>query len=240
MVQDSDLGEPCLRVGNPAAALVRCKEKVFLALMNIIGLRFGGETDLQDLELKYLADKTAKVDFQILRMVPAAQDDDPSDEYDWCWSQAMEVACHDVPGRLICMVNPGIIIHEPGKPMYLFKSLALLVLAGYLHRHLSPRNINSVPIVKRTLYFPYRFKGKACFLIEGSEGDTIGEEGSLCTKCGPRTSLDRMNAQCIIEHMATHILYDPTIRSHPQEHCGLCLGPSPMCAIYLKKGRGRS
>ena len=208
--------------------------------MNIIGLRFGRETNLQDLELKYLADKTAKVDFQILRMVPAAQDDDPSDEYDWCWSQAMEVACHDVPGRLICMVNPGIIIHEPGKPMYLFKSLALLVLAGYLHRHLSPCNINSVPIVKCTLYFPYRFKGKACFLIEGSEGDTIGEEGSLCTKCGPRTSLDRMNAQCIIEHMATHILYDPTIRSHPQEHCGLCLGPSPMCAIYLKKGRGRS
>ena len=240
MVQDSDLGEPCLQVGNPAAALVRCKENVFLALVNIIGLKFGRENDLQDLKLKYLADKTAKVDFQILHMVPAAQDDDPSDEYDWCWSQAMEVVCHDVPGWLICAVNPGIIIHGPGKPMYLFKSLALLVLAGYLHHHLSPCNINSVPIVKRTLYFPYRFKGKVCFLIEGSEGDTIGEEGSLCTKCGPRTSLDRTNAQRIIEQMATHILYDPTIRSHPHGHCSLCLQPSPMCAIYLKKGCGRS
>ena len=117
---------------------------------------------------------------------------------------------------------------------------ALLVLAGYLHRHLSPRNVNSIPTVKCTLYFPYRFKGKACFLIEGSERDTIGEEGSLCTKCGPRTSLDRTNAQRIIEHMAAHILYDLTIRSHPQEYCGLCLRPSPMCAIYLKKGRGGS
>ena len=45
-----------------------------------------------------------------------------------------------------------------------------------------------------------------CFLIEpeDNEGDTIGEEGSLCTKCGPRTSLDRTNAQRIIEHMARH------------------------------------
>ena len=99
---------------------------------------------------------------------------------------------------------------------------------------------SSIPTVKRTLYFPYRFKGKACFLIKGSEGDTIGEEGSLCTKCGPRTSLDRTNAQRIIEHMAAHILHDPAIRSHPQEHCGLCLRPSPMCAIYLKKGCGGS
>jgi hypothetical protein len=62
------------------------------------------------------------------------------------------------------------------------------------------------------------------------------------SKCGPRTSLIRTNAQRIrvIEHMAAHILYDPTIRFHPQEHCGLCLRPSPMCAIYLKKGRGGS
>ena len=43
MVQDSDLGEPCLWVGNQAAALVRCElEQVFLALVNVIGLKFGG------------------------------------------------------------------------------------------------------------------------------------------------------------------------------------------------------
>ena len=58
---------------------MRCEEQVFLALVNITGLKFGEEDNLQDLELRYLADKTAKVDFQILRMVPAAQDDDPSD-----------------------------------------------------------------------------------------------------------------------------------------------------------------
>ena len=31
----------------------------------------------------------------------------------------LEAVCHDVPGqagRLICAVNPGILIHEPGKP----------------------------------------------------------------------------------------------------------------------------
>ena len=39
MVHDSDLGEPCLQVGNPAATLLRCKEQVFLVLVNITGLK---------------------------------------------------------------------------------------------------------------------------------------------------------------------------------------------------------
>ena len=148
--------------------------------------------------------------------------------------------CCDVPGRLVSAVNPRIIIHKPGKPAYLFISSALLVLAGYLHQHLSPCNAHQIPTVKHTPNFPYRFKGKACFLIEGSESDTISEEGSLCTKCGPHTSLDRTNSQCIIEHMAAHILHDPTVRSHPQELCGLCLQSLPICMIYLKKGHGES
>ena len=127
MVQDSDLSEPCLWIGNLAATLVRCEEQVFVALVNIIGLKFGGENDLQDLELKYLADKTAKVNFQILHMVPATQDDDPSNRSCMLW--------HFWVADLV--VNSGIIIHKPEKPMYLFKSLALLVLAGYLHCHFS-------------------------------------------------------------------------------------------------------
>lgn len=37
--------------------------------------------------------------------------------------------------------------------------------------------------------------------------------------------------------MGAHILYDLTL-SRTQELCGLCLRPSPICIIKLKKGRG--
>jgi hypothetical protein len=35
--------------------------------------------------------------------------------------------------------------------------------------------------------------------------------------------------------MGAHILHDATIDG---EACGLCLRPSPMCRLVLKKGRG--
>ena len=241
IVHDSELGAPCLRVGHPAAALVSCEGRVFLALVNVLELKFGGDINLPELELQYLPDKTARIDFQILRVVPASEDIDHRDEYDWCWLQGMEAVCHDVPGRLVCTVNPGILIQKPGEMAYLFSSSSLLVLAAHLRRDLRPCDISHIPIVKRTPNFPYRLEGKACFLVERNEEEqSISSEGSICSKCGPRTSLDRSNAQRILEHMAAHILYDPAVRNPSQELCGLCLRPAPMCTIYLKKGRGAS
>ena len=41
IISGTEFGSPCIRVGHPAAALVRCDEKVFLALVNVIGLKLG-------------------------------------------------------------------------------------------------------------------------------------------------------------------------------------------------------
>jgi hypothetical protein len=63
------------------------------------------------------------------------------------------------------------------------------------------------------------------------------ESCSPCSICGARSQLEKSNPQRVLEHMAAHILYDAGI-NQTHELCGLCLRPSPMCQIFLKKGRG--
>ena len=64
-------------------------------------------------------------------------------------------------------------------------------------------------------------------------------EAHDCAKCGPNVKLNRSNAQRVLEHMGAHILHDTTL-NHSHEVCGLCLRPSPMCRLLVKKGRGAS
>jgi hypothetical protein len=41
----------------------------------------------------------------------------------------------------------------------------------------------------------------------------------------------------VLEHIGAHVLHDQSLdRSIPL--CGLCLRPSPLCQLFLKKGRG--
>ena len=77
------------------------------------------------------------------------------------------------------------------------------------------------------------------YLVKGKAMDSTVNEGFPCSKCGPRTSIDRSNGQRMLEHMGAHILHDSSIPSN-LEVCGLCLRPAPMCTLYLKKGRGGS
>ena len=58
-----------------------------------------------------------------------------------------------------------------------------------------------------------------------------------CPRCGPSVKLDWKNTQRVLEHMGAHILYNSTLNSS-EEHCGLCLRPTPMCEMHLMKGRG--
>ncbi|KDR76610.1 hypothetical protein GALMADRAFT_139524 [Galerina marginata CBS 339.88] len=238
IVSSSEFGLPCIRVGHPAAALVRCEEKIFLAIVNIIALRLA-DIDKPELELRYLGDKTAKVDVQVLRLIPTTEDIDPTGEHDWCWLQQMEMVCKNVPGRLVCAIDTTMIIQQPGKTSYLFVSLSLLALAESIYWRLSTNEILCIPTVKRTPFFPYRLRGKACFLVDGKPMDSTINDGYPCSKCGPRTGVDRSNGQRMLEHMGAHILHDPSIPNN-LEVCGLCLRPAPMCTIYLKKGRGGS
>jgi hypothetical protein len=79
-------------------------------------------------------------------------------------------------------------------------------------------------------------KGKACFLCENEHATRNIVTTLECTACSPPVTLPKQ-VQRILEHMAAHILFDPSI-DKSAEPCGLCLRPSPLCVYYLKKGKG--
>ncbi|KAJ7744880.1 hypothetical protein B0H16DRAFT_1321924 [Mycena metata] len=150
---------PTLHISNPIAALVTCEDKIFLAVAQVNRIAFGS-TDLDTLPLDLLADIGTKISFQILRLLPATEDDDPDGRYDWRWSLGgFESTCVNVPGNLIQPLNPTISNRIPGKPMYLFTSDALLHVASGIQSQLASRDFDSIPEVPRSEKFPYRHLG---------------------------------------------------------------------------------
>jgi hypothetical protein len=156
---DGPLGTPCLRIGNPIATLVQCEGHVFLAVAQVNQLQFASKNDLHKIAIHLLADDTAKVDFQILRLTSAMVEDDSEQVHDWCWSLQMEAQCENVPGRFAHPINPTISVRTPGKPTFLFESSFLVTLSSSLYQELLPRDRRILPVVKRSDHFPYRNSG---------------------------------------------------------------------------------
>ena len=116
--------------------------------------------DPDELAVHLLADPTAKVDCQLLRLVPASVEDDPTQVHDWCWSMCMEAMCKNVDGQYVHPLNPSVSVLKPGKPMFLFESSFLVNLSCTLFQDLQPEDYQRLPWVKRTEAFPYRMSGK--------------------------------------------------------------------------------
>lgn len=155
---DSPLGTPSLRIGNPIALLVRCEGLMVLAIAQVNQIRHASR-DLDDLAAYLLTDPTARIDAQILRLIPATLDDDPTQVHDWCWSLNMEASCDNVPGHYIHPINPSVSVQRMGNPTFLFESTFLVTLSCSLFQELRPQDRKHIPVVKRTENFPYRYSG---------------------------------------------------------------------------------
>ena len=82
--------------------------------------------------------------------------------------------------------------------------------------------------------------GKVCFICESNSSThqpMDDNTSSACSICGAQTQLEKSTPQQVLEHMAAHILFDTTL-NHSHELCSLCMCPSPMCSIFVKKGHG--
>ncbi|KAH9167194.1 hypothetical protein EDB89DRAFT_2126133, partial [Lactarius sanguifluus] len=143
---DTTLG-PTLRVGNPVALLVRCGTLVVLAVAQVNRLRFASQSNLDELAVHLLADPTAKVDCQLLRLVPATVEDDPTRVHDWCWSMQMEANCENIDGRYVHSLNPAISILRPAKPTFLFEGSFLVTLSCSLFQDLRSQDYQSLPVL---------------------------------------------------------------------------------------------
>jgi hypothetical protein len=156
---DIDAMGPFLHVGEPIALLVRCETLVVLAVAQVNRLRFASQSDLDELAVHFLADPTAKINCQLLHLVPASVEDDPTQVHDWCWSMGMEAMCKNVDGQYAHSLNPSISVLRPGKPTFLFESSFLVNLSCALFQDLQPEDYQRLPVVKWTEAFPYRISG---------------------------------------------------------------------------------
>ncbi len=58
-----------------------------------------------------------------------------------------------------------------------------------------------------------------------------------CPMCRLAIPWDINKTHKILEHVATHLLFDSTLDT-TKELCGLCMRPLPLCVFYLQKGKG--
>lgn len=87
---------------------------------------------------------------------------------------------------------------------------------------------------------PFDLIGSACFVCESDQ--YFGEIGRLktsdCPRCSPTIALNLTQGQRVLDHIGAHILFDAAVINSQSPLCGLCLRPSPLCQMFLSKGKG--
>lgn len=143
-----------LKLDTPFATLVRCQDHIFVGIGEVNDIVL--ETHhLESIPIDQLAHPKAYVSYQLLCVVPATVDDDPSQQHDWCWSLRRGPSLR-IPGRLLEPLNPATNVTEPGKPFYLFESGALMAIGHLLFERLNASDGQLLPVVECNADFPYR------------------------------------------------------------------------------------
>ncbi|KAK0451744.1 hypothetical protein EV421DRAFT_1060672 [Armillaria borealis] len=234
---ESKAGEDVLTVDSTVTTLIRCQNHLFLAIAEVLDITYQNQHRSQ-IPACVLRDATTIVNYQLLCIIPANGDDDPTSTFDWKWSYRRG-SSHQVLGRLVHPYKPVVCTPNTGKPFYTFESRDLRVIASSMLEDLSPDDSHRLPQVAASPDFPYRQSaGLACFVCEqnGKERDILDAAVKKCTYCQPPVVLPTSNMR-LLEHMGAHILYDKNI-DRSLEPCGLCLRPSPVCSFYLKRSSG--
>ncbi|KZV99140.1 hypothetical protein EXIGLDRAFT_606097 [Exidia glandulosa HHB12029] len=219
------MGDRTLCANDPIATLVICENRVFLAVGETVDLQSDGKP-VELLSADFLAEPSVNVRFQVLNLCAVDSMDD-----DWEWNKTRG-GTYSTLGRLVEPLDPTVLVREAGKPTFVFKSNDLRALALALYDKLSKADIVQVPKVKRTDHH-------ACFVCEKDTRettDTLNER--FCPACPTSFELDWNNGPRVLEHMATHMLFDRSI-DRATEPCGFCLRPQPMCVFFTRKGKGK-
>ncbi|KAN0128293.1 hypothetical protein V8E53_013877 [Lactarius tabidus] len=154
------------------------------------------------------------VQFQIYQIIETSQDDPDN--------RRLECAVLKMAGSFIQVISPAIAIPEVNTPVYYFQMDELQAIAACLFS-------------SRSSQFPYRTTNAE--IDECPITGPSGAQSNHCPVCQPAIPWDINKAHKILEHVATHTLFDGTLDT-TKEPCGLCMRPSPLCSFYLRKGKG--
>ncbi|KAF5339658.1 hypothetical protein D9758_015582 [Tetrapyrgos nigripes] len=239
---------PSLMVSEPIASILSCEDQFFLCIGEVIDIHTrNGPVD--DIFVDDLLEEGVTVQYQLLHIKPATEENDPTRQNDWRSSPATHIhpVCFDIPGHLVQPLNPMLVTpDDPAqKSFYLFRSDVLRALAETLLNKLAELGegrAHKIPKTPRSQFFPYwTTGGEAAFLCEH---DGIGHgdiEGYFtCPSCtDPVVYLDSSKPQAILKHIGAHVLNAPSTLCS-SEPCCFCLSSSPQCQIYLNKKGGIS
>ena len=136
-------GDDQVQMDLPVTSLVRCRGHIFLCIGEVNDIIVDNQhTD--HIAVKYLAEQTVVVLYQMLYIVPAKVQDDPNLKNDWRWSEGRGLGLHRVPGCLIQPINPNISTQEPGNPFYVLESSVLMAIGEMILGKLESENGNLV------------------------------------------------------------------------------------------------
>ncbi|KAK0223852.1 hypothetical protein IW262DRAFT_1547431 [Armillaria fumosa] len=215
---ESEAGEAVFIVDSTITTVIRCQDHLFLDIAEVIDITYQNQHCSQ-IPTSVLRDATTVVNYQLLCIIPANADDDPTSTFDWKWSYRRG-SSHQVPGRLVHPYKPVVCTPETGKPFYTFESMTLRAIASSMLEDLSPEDSHHLPQVATNPDFPYRESaGLACFVCEqnGKEHDILDAAMKKCTYCQPPVAL-------------------PTSSTKLRPRAHGC--PYIACTIYLKRTSG--
>lgn len=163
-VLDSNDGDDAkdIQVNDPGITIVCVEGNFFLACIRVTGIRLT-RSRYASIPVSKLETPSLVVSGQIMRLVPRKTT--LKDESDWLWDSSFErTDTLDIPGYLTMPINPKIAIGEGladdgGLHELRFDTESILSVSHELLRR-SERFDCSIPHIKKTDTFPYRYEGQ--------------------------------------------------------------------------------
>lgn len=159
-IEELDAEGERLSVNDPVASLLDCEGKLWLSLSEVKSILIHSRP-VDSVPASLLPEKAVSVSYQVMRLIRATVDDDPSKKNDWRSSLFLSPT-FKVPGSLIQPINPAISTRTPGRPCFIFDSSSLMALTASLHDQLTQVQSRNVPHITRTHEYPYREQTGTC------------------------------------------------------------------------------
>ena len=154
-----------LAIGDPAATIIRCEDRFFLAVVQINEIFFDTSSVLE-INPRFLMEPAVTVQFQIFQVTEISQDDPDIDSADWKWNRRMEKAVMKTKGSCIQVISPAVAIPEANVALYFFRTDELQAISASLFSSIPMQDRSHLPCLrKRTNTFPYRTNGGKSLMI---------------------------------------------------------------------------
>ena len=158
----SDEQDDILLMNNPMASLLSCKNKLFLAIGEILALHMGPKS-VDHIPLDILLEDTTKVTYQVYSLISTPLDDDSSDSNNWRTRELLPMK-FKVPGSLVQPINPVLATPPSQALFYLFETATLVALTSSLHDRISKPCLKLIPQALQAHRYPYHEASGKCAL----------------------------------------------------------------------------